>query len=80
MGFDGLVITDALAMGAVVNDYGSADAAVLAVEAGVDLLLMPRDYETAYNAVLDAVNSGRISEERLDESVMRILMFKDKER
>jgi len=69
-----------LAMGAVVNDYGSADAAVLAVEAGVDLLLMPRDYETAYNAVLDAVNSGRISEERLDESVMRILMFKDKER
>ena len=80
LGFDGLVITDALAMGAVVNDYGSADAAVLAVEAGVDLLLMPRDYETAYNAVLDAVNSGRISEERLDESVMRILMFKDKER
>ena len=76
LSYDGLVITDALAMGAVVNDHGSADAAVLSIEAGVDLLLMPRDYEEAFTAVLDAVKSGRISEERIDESVSRILRFK----
>lgn len=76
MGYGGLVITDALEMRAVTDAYGSAEAAVAAFEAGCDLLLMPQDYEEAFEAVLLAVLSGRISAERLDESVGRILRFK----
>ncbi len=76
LGYDGLVITDALSMGAIVHAYGSAEAAILAFEAGNDILLMPWDYREAFDGVLQAVRSGRISEERLDESVRRILRIK----
>ena len=78
LGYTGLVITDALAMGAVAENYPAGEAAVLAFEAGADLLLMPWDYEAAFSAVLDAVNSGAISQERLDESVLRILQLKER--
>ncbi|MBQ9207084.1 MAG: hypothetical protein IJ158_10275 [Treponema sp.] len=76
LGYDGIVLTDALNMGAIEKNYGSAEAALLAFEAGNDILLMPYHFFDAYDGVLKAVNSGRISEERLNESVMRILHLK----
>ena len=63
-------------MGAVLNNYSSADAAVKAVLAGADILLMPYDYKAAFNGVKDAVADGTISQARLDESVLRILDLK----
>lgn len=79
LSFDGIIITDAMNMGAIVENYGSGDAAVRSVLAGADMLLMPADFRTAYQAVLDAVNDGTISMERLDESVLRILTVKMEE-
>ena len=76
LGYEGLIITDSLAMGAIQNHYGSDEAAVLALEAGVDILLMPLDYAGAFEGVLQAVKAGRISEERINESVIRILKAK----
>ena len=78
LGYDGLVVTDSLAMGAITDQYTSAQAAVLAVEAGADLLLMPQDYTAAFDGVLDAVRQGEVDESRLDESVLRILRAKQK--
>ncbi len=78
LGYDGVVITDALAMGAVKDNYTSGEAAVLAIKAGCDLLLIPDDLDEAYNAVLNAVKTGDIKQERLDESVLRILELKEK--
>lgn len=76
MGYDGIIITDAMNMGAITEKYNSDTAAVLAVEAGVDMILMPADYQKAYDAVLQAVKDGEISEERIDESVTRIVKVK----
>ena len=76
LGFDGIVITDALDMGAITDGYTSAEAAVLAVEAGADMLLMPENFKEAYRGVLDAVEDGRLTEQRIDESVLRILTVK----
>ena len=76
LGYEGIIITDALAMGAVADNYGSATACVMALDAGNDILLMPENIKQAYAAVLDAVRNGSISEQRLDESVLRILKFK----
>lgn len=78
LGFDGVIITDALNMGAVSENYTSADAAVKAVEAGVDMLLMPADFAGAYHALVNAVYTGKISEQRIDESVRRIIQVKEK--
>jgi beta-glucosidase len=72
LGFDSLIVTDALVMGAIANRYGAKEAPVLAVEAGADILLMPVDPEGAIGAVCEAVNSGRISPERIRASVERI--------
>ena len=78
MGFDGLLITDGLEMGSVIKYSGgeSGMVCVMAVLAGVDILCAPKNPVDDYNAVLEAVNSGEISQERLDESVRRILRFK----
>lgn len=76
LGFDGLIITDSLKMGAITGYYTSAQAAVLAVEAGADMLLMPNDLQTAYDGLKAAVDQGSITEERIDESVLRILKTK----
>lgn len=76
LAFDGIVITDALDMGAITDYYTSAEAAVLAIEAGADMLLMPEDFRAAYQGVLDAVRDGRLTEQRIDESVLRILRVK----
>jgi beta-N-acetylhexosaminidase len=76
LGFDGLVITDSLGMAGVRQKYGDAEVPVRALEAGVDQLLMPPKMDVAYDAVLAAVRSGRISERRLDQSVYRVLRLK----
>ena len=79
MDFDGVVCTDDLTMGAVSNTYGMGEAAVLAVETGCDLLLVCHGADNltaARDALLEAADSGRISPERLDESVKRILSLK----
>lgn len=73
LGFDGLIVTDALNMGAITEHYTSGEAAVAALKAGADLLLMPEDFGAALEGVLKAVESGEISEDRLDQSVLRIL-------
>ena len=74
--YDGLVITDALNMGAIKNEYGSEEAVVMAVKAGNDILLMPEDFKSSVEAVKKAVENGEISEERINESVRKILMKK----
>ena len=76
LGYDGLIVTDALAMGAIANQYSSAEAAVRAITAGADLLLMPLDFGAAYQGMLDALANGTISQERLNESVLRIITAK----
>ncbi len=74
--FDGLVITDALKMRAVSGIYSSGEASVLALQAGVDVLLMPVNLVKAVQGILAAVESGRLSNERIEESVRRILCVK----
>ena len=76
IGYEGLIITDALNMGAIVNEYSADEAAVKAILAGNDLLLMPDDFYAAYNGVINAVNNGVITEDRLNESVRRIIKSK----
>lgn len=76
MGFEGVVITDSLQMQAMTDHYGSGEIAVKAVKAGVDVLLCPEDLEEAADALIRAVESGEISQERIDESVRRILTLK----
>lgn len=73
LGFDGVIITDAMNMGAIVEYYPTGEAAVKAVQAGIDIILMPANLEEAYTALCQAVQNGTISESRLDESVRRIL-------
>ena len=77
LGYDGVIITDSLAMGAIAQEYSSADCAVMALDAGVDILLMPEDYAAAFEGVVQAVEEGRLSMERIDESVARVLELKD---
>ncbi|MBQ1891716.1 MAG: glycoside hydrolase family 3 protein [Firmicutes bacterium] len=76
LGYKGLVTTDSLAMEAITDQYSQEESAVLAVEAGVDVLLMPFDYTTSFDAIVSAVESGRIPESRIDDSVLRILRAK----
>ena len=76
-GEDALLVTDSLAMGAITEQYEPGEAAVQAFLAGNDLLLMPAGLEEAFDAVLGAVQDGTIPEERLEESVARILRFKE---
>lgn len=76
MGYTGLVVTDAMNMGAITEEYTSAEAAVKALQSGVDIVLMPENFQEAYQGVLDAVADGTLTEERIDESVTRILTVK----
>ncbi|HET9985110.1 MAG TPA: glycoside hydrolase family 3 N-terminal domain-containing protein [Longimicrobiales bacterium] len=76
LGFKGMVYTDALDMGGIVTKYGNADAAVLALKAGADVLLMPPDIPVAIDAVVAAVGSGQLSEARIDQSVRKVLWYK----
>ncbi|MGB9456430.1 MAG: glycoside hydrolase family 3 N-terminal domain-containing protein [Bryobacteraceae bacterium] len=78
LGFKGLVITDALDMGGIAKGFPAGDAAVRAIEAGADTLLMPADPEAAIRAVVAAVEDGRLKRRRIEESVARILAAKVK--
>ena len=76
IGYDGLILTDALEMVAITKYWSPEEAAVMAFQAGADILLLPPSYERAYNALLNAITDGRITEKRLDESIRRILRVK----
>ena len=76
LGFEGVIISDSFAMGAITEYYQADDAAFRFFEAGGDLLLMSADLDLAYQGILDAVSAGSLTEERIDESVRRILTAK----
>lgn len=76
LGFKGIIITDAMKMGAITEYYEADEAAILALKAGCDMILMPDDFEKAYNGVLEAVQNGTISEARIDDSLRRIYRIK----
>ncbi|MBO4908117.1 MAG: glycoside hydrolase family 3 [Lachnospiraceae bacterium] len=78
LGFNGVVISDSLQMKAMTDHYGAADIPVMAVAAGCDILLMPTDLEVTVSSLEAAVQNGVISEERINESVRRILILKKK--
>ena len=65
-------------MGAIESIYDSAEASIMTILAGSDIVLLPPDYVSAYNGLLAAVQTGRIPESRIDESVLRILQLKEK--
>lgn len=76
MGYEGIVITDAMNMGAITSEYSSANAAVKSLKAGADIILMPQDFKSAYNGVLSAIRNKELSKKRIDQSVRRILRVK----
>lgn len=79
LGFEGVVVTDALNMAGVVNRFGAGEAAVMALIAGADMLLQPGDPAVAVDAVVAAVQRGRVAPERLDRSVRRMLALKQRQ-
>ena len=78
LGYNGVVITDKLNDSSIAGTYGDEVAAVSAIQAGADIILEPSDYQTAYNAVLQAVKDGKITEDRINESLYRIYRVKYK--
>lgn len=78
LGYKGLVVTDGMGMGAISKHYTAAEAAIAAIQAGVDVVLLPANYMEAFEAVVKAVEDGTISEDRINASVRRILLAKTK--
>lgn len=76
LGYDGIIITDAMNMGAITEYYEADVAAIMALKAGADMVLMPDQFEQAYEGVLKAVQDGTISEERVNDSLKRIYRVK----
>lgn len=76
MGFDGVIITDALEMKAIADHFGPQEAALRAIKAGADIALMPADLDQAYQGLLAEVKSGEIPESRIDQSVKRLIRLK----
>ncbi|MEG1595185.1 MAG: glycoside hydrolase family 3 protein [Lachnospiraceae bacterium] len=76
LNYKGIIITDAMDMGAITNNYTSAEATVRAIQAGVDLVLMPENFKDSFQAVLTAVKKGTLSEKRINQSLKRILKVK----
>lgn len=76
LGYTGIIVTDSLSMGAITDYYTPAEAAVAALKAGCDIPLMPERLDEAYQGVLSAVQAGELTEERIDESLTRILTAK----
>lgn len=76
LGFNGVVITDAMNMGAITEYYGADEAAIRALKAGADMVLMPENFETAYEGVIAAVKDGTISEDRINNSLKRVFRIK----
>lgn len=78
LGYKGIVITDSFSMGAITENYTPEEAAVMAVDAGVDMILMPSDIAKTHDAIVNAVKEGKITEERINDSVRKILTTKAK--
>ena len=76
LGYQNIIITDGMEMGAITQHYSSGEAAVRSIQAGVDIVLGPKDFIEAFDAVMDAVETGTISENRINQSVRRILKLK----
>jgi len=76
LGYQNIIVTDAMDMGAITQQYNNAEAAVGSILAGVDVVLDPKDFVEAFNAVIAAVENGTITEERINQSVRRILRLK----
>ena len=76
LGYQNIIVTDALKMQAITKHYGSEEAAIKGIQAGLDIMLIPLHFTKAFDAVVNAVNTGVISEERIDQSVRRILKLK----
>jgi beta-N-acetylhexosaminidase len=76
LGYKNIIITDGMEMGAITQHYTSGEAAVGSIKAGVDIVLGPRDFTEAFDAVMNAVKNGSISEERINQSVRRILTLR----
>ncbi|MFK7845690.1 MAG: glycoside hydrolase family 3 N-terminal domain-containing protein [Rhodothermales bacterium] len=77
MGFKGLIVSDAMRMTGITKSFGTGESAVRALEAGVDILVLSQDEEAAHAAIIRAVKEGRLTEERIDESVKRLLTTKE---
>ena len=78
LGYKGIIVTDAIEMGAITQKYSPAEAAVETVKAGVDIVLLPADYVKAVDGIIKAVGNGTLDEKKIDESVYRILALKMK--
>ena len=78
MGYQGIIVTDALEMGAITREFANVEACVRCLNAGADILLLPLDYQEAFDGVVRAVETGEIPMERIDESVRRVLALKQK--
>lgn len=78
LGFKGIIVTDAMDMGAITTQFGNAEAAIKSIQAGVDVVLCSKDFTQVFDAVVNAVEKGDIKETRIDESVKRILKLKAK--
>ncbi|SHK60291.1 beta-N-acetylhexosaminidase [Fibrobacter sp. UWT2] len=78
LGFNGVIVTDAMDMGAITTQFGNAEAAIKSIQAGVDVVLCSREFTQVFDAVVKAVENGDIKESRIDESVKRILALKNK--
>ena len=78
LGFDGVIVTDAMDMGAITKQFSNAEAAIKSIQAGVDVVLCSREFTQVFDAVVKAVEKGEIKESRIDESVKRILKLKQK--
>ena len=76
LGYKGIIITDSFSMGAVTEEYENGEAAVMAIKAGVDMILMPQSLGKVHESIVKAVEAGEISEERINESVRKILTLK----
>jgi len=76
LGFKGIIVTDAMDMGAITKNYTNTDAVIKAIQAGVDIILCPLGFVQVFEAVVKAVEKGEIKESRIDESVKRILALK----
>ena len=76
LGYQNIILTDGMEMGAITQHYTSAEAAVGSIKAGVDIVLGPRDFIEAFDGVVAAVNNGTLSEERINQSVRRILTLR----
>ena len=74
--FDGIIITDAMNMEAITDYYSSSEAAVTAVKAGIDMILVPEDFHAAVSGVIHALETGDITEEEINDSVIRIIQTK----